>query len=85
MVITMKNSQEETDAAIHSIQSELEETIKHRLEDVLACVDQRTQGLCKELKQKIDETKVDLQAVKTSIDTWTGRFKGNITDAMKDF
>jgi hypothetical protein len=43
-MITMKCSHEETDAAIHSIQSELDETIKHRLEDVLACVDQRMQG-----------------------------------------
>jgi hypothetical protein len=85
MEVTMKCSQEETDDAIYSIQSELEETIKHWLEDILACVDQRTQGLCKELKEKIDEMQVDLQAVKTSIDMWTGRFKDNITDANKGF
>lgn len=40
---------EKLEAAVHSIQSELEETIKHRVEDVLACVNQKIQGLHKEL------------------------------------
>jgi hypothetical protein len=31
--------QEKMEATIHSIRYELEETIKHRVEDVLACVD----------------------------------------------
>jgi hypothetical protein len=39
---------------------ELEETIKHQVEDVLACVDQRTQNLCKELSEKIDAMQLDL-------------------------
>jgi arginine decarboxylase-like protein len=43
------------------------------VEDVLAYVDQRTQDLCKELNEKIDEMEVDLQATKTFIDTWTIR------------
>jgi hypothetical protein len=30
------------EAAVHSIRSELEETIKRRVEDVLLCVDQKT-------------------------------------------
>jgi hypothetical protein len=30
---------------IHSIQSELEETIQHWMEGVLLCIDQKTQGL----------------------------------------
>jgi hypothetical protein len=32
------------EAAVHSIWSELEETIKYRVEDVLPCVIQKTQG-----------------------------------------
>jgi hypothetical protein len=32
--------QKEIEATIHSIWSELEETIKHRVEDVLSCVNQ---------------------------------------------
>jgi hypothetical protein len=52
--------QEKMEVAIHSIRSELEETIKYRVEDVLACVDQKTQGLHKELTEKINETHVDL-------------------------
>jgi DNA-binding ferritin-like protein len=43
------------EAAIHSIQSELEETIRHRVEDVLSYVDQKRQDLCKELTEKIEE------------------------------
>lgn len=37
------------EAAVHPIRFELEETIKHRVEDVLSCVYQTTQGLHKEL------------------------------------
>jgi hypothetical protein len=77
--------QEKMEAAIHSIWSELEETIKHRVEDVLACVDKRMQGLCKELNKKIDEMQLDLQPVKTSINTWTGSLNGDITDTNNDF
>jgi hypothetical protein len=48
------------EAAVHSIGSELEETIKRRVEDVLLCVDQKTQGLRKELNETIEETQVAL-------------------------
>jgi hypothetical protein len=51
--------QEKMEAAIHSIRSELEETIRYQVEDDLACVDQKTQGLCKELTE-IHETQVGL-------------------------
>jgi hypothetical protein len=44
------------EATIYSIRSELEETIKHRVEDVPSCVDQKTHGFCKELSEKIGET-----------------------------
>jgi hypothetical protein len=57
------------EAAIHFIRSELEETIKQRVKDVLSCVEQTTQGLRKEQTEKIDETRADIQAAKTSIDT----------------
>jgi hypothetical protein len=44
------------EARVHSIWSELEETIKHQVEDILSCVNQTTHGLCKELTERIDET-----------------------------
>jgi hypothetical protein len=69
----IKFSQEETKAVVISFWSELEETLKHQVEYVLAYVDQKTQGFCKELNKKIDEMQVDLQAVRTSVDTWTIR------------
>jgi F0F1-type ATP synthase membrane subunit b/b' len=62
--------QEKIEAVIQSILSKLEENIKHRMEDNLSYVDQKMQGLCKGLTKKIDETQVDLQAIKTFLDTW---------------
>jgi hypothetical protein len=38
--------------------------MKYRVEDVLALLDQRIYGLCKELAEKIDEAQVGLQAVR---------------------
>jgi hypothetical protein len=65
----MDTHKEKTEAAIHSIRSGLEETIKHRVEDVLLCVNQEMQVLRQELAENVDEIRVDLQAVKTSLDT----------------
>jgi predicted nuclease with TOPRIM domain len=50
--------QEKMEVAIHFIWSELEETIKHRVDDILSCGDQKMQGLQKELTQKIGETQL---------------------------
>jgi hypothetical protein len=55
--------QEKMEATIHSIQSELEEGIKHWVEDVLLCNDQKM-----ELPNKTEEIQVDLQAAKASLD-----------------
>jgi hypothetical protein len=52
--------QEKMEAAIHCIQSGLEETIRHRVEDVLSCVNPKMQSLCEELTEKTDETQVVL-------------------------
>jgi flagellar hook-length control protein FliK len=49
----------------HSIRSELEETMRHRREDVLACVDQRTQGLRKEPNEKNKQTPWFQSAMRT--------------------
>jgi hypothetical protein len=57
MEVTIKCSQEETKAAINSLWIELE--------DVLVCVDQRMQGLCEVLNEKIDETQMDLRVSRT--------------------
>lgn len=67
----IKFSQEATKAVVVSFWSELEEAMKHQVKDVVAYVNQRTQGLCKELNKKIDEMQLDLQAMRTSIDKWT--------------
>jgi hypothetical protein len=67
MKAKMDICQEKMEVAKHSIQSKLEETIKHQAEDVLSYVDQKTQGLCKELTEKTDETQVNLQAIRTSV------------------
>jgi hypothetical protein len=58
----------------------IEETIKHRLQDVLSYVDFR-----KELTDNIDETQLDLQAVKMFTSTSTGSIKAVITDTEKDY
>jgi hypothetical protein len=50
----------------------------------MSCVDQRTWGLGKELNGKIDETQVDLQAVKTSLDTLTKSLQETLADQRKD-
>jgi hypothetical protein len=70
---------QEMETAIHSIRSKLKETIKHRTEDVLSCVDQKTQGPRKQLTEKIDETQVDLQAIRTSVDMRTKSLQETIT------
>jgi hypothetical protein len=54
------------------------------VEDFLFYVDQKTQGLHKELMEKIDVTQVDLQAVNVSIDTWARCLGGDRTET-KDF
>jgi hypothetical protein len=59
---------EEIWAGISCIRAELEETIKHRLEDVLVFLDQGTLPLREELKGKIEQTQSDLQGVTTVLD-----------------
>jgi uncharacterized membrane-anchored protein YjiN (DUF445 family) len=75
--------QEKMEAAIHSIWSELGETIKHWVEDVLSCVDQKIQGLHKELTETIYETQVDLQAIRTSVDMQTESLLEAITNTRE--
>jgi hypothetical protein len=69
MKAKMHIHQEKMEALVHFLRSELEETIKHWVEDILSCVDQNTQGLHKELTEKIVETQVDLHPIRTSVDT----------------
>jgi DNA-binding ferritin-like protein len=59
------------EAAINSIQSELEETIKNLVENILASVDQRTQDLCEELNVKTEESQLGLQAMTMSLNMLT--------------
>jgi hypothetical protein len=67
MKVTVSGIQEKMEAAINSIQSELEETIKQWVEDVLVSVDQGTWSLCEELIEKIEQTQSSLQAVTISL------------------
>jgi hypothetical protein len=83
LISRMDIHQEKMEVAIHSIWSKIE-IIKHRVEDVLSCVDQKTQGLHKELTEKFDETQVDLQAVKTSLVMWTKRLQETLADTRND-
>jgi hypothetical protein len=62
----MKAYQEPMKNEMHSIRSETEETIKRRVKKSWR-VKQRTQVLRKELNDT-DETQVELQAVKRSLD-----------------
>jgi arginine decarboxylase-like protein len=72
--------QELMEDAIHSVRFELEQTIKHRVLDVLSYVNQKTQGLRKELTDKIDKTQVDSEAIRTSADTRKENLLESITD-----
>jgi hypothetical protein len=54
------------------------------MEDVLARVDQRIQGLCTELNQKADETEVGLQAERTSDNMQTKSFQKTLAHTRKD-
>jgi predicted transcriptional regulator len=56
---------EKMEAVIHSIRSEIEETIQHRMENVMTEVNKKTEGLRKEL----NETQKDLQITKASLNT----------------
>jgi hypothetical protein len=47
-------------------------------------VDQRTQGLRKELTEKIDEMQVNLQALKTSLDMRTKGIQETVADTRKN-
>jgi CRISPR/Cas system CMR subunit Cmr6 (Cas7 group RAMP superfamily) len=77
METVLKNGQEEMKVMTSSIQPELEETIKQRVEDNLSSVDQWTQGLRKELKEKIEQTQLGLQ---TSFDMRTRDLREEIAN-----
>jgi hypothetical protein len=69
------------EAAISFIQSELEETIRHQVEYVLASVDQQIRGLREELNTKMEETKLELQM---SLDMRIQSLREEIADTKKD-
>jgi uncharacterized membrane-anchored protein YhcB (DUF1043 family) len=56
---------------MNSVHAEMEETIKHRVDDVLTSVDLQTQGLCKELDSKMEGIQLELQVVTASLDVRT--------------
>jgi hypothetical protein len=51
------------------------------VEDILSCVGQKTEFLCKELIEKIDETQVDLQAIRMSVNMRTKSLLETVTDS----
>jgi hypothetical protein len=55
-------------AEISSTGAEMEETLKHRVQDVLMFLDRWTLGVRKELSGRIEHTRSDLKAVTMSLD-----------------
>jgi hypothetical protein len=45
--------QENMEAALHSMWSELKETIKHHVEDVLSCVDQKRRPSARDSQRRL--------------------------------
>jgi hypothetical protein len=76
--------QEKMEAAIHSIWSKLEETMKRGVEDILLCVWQKMRSLCKELNEKIDETQMDLQVVESPSIMRAKSFQETLADTGND-
>lgn len=66
---------------VNSIRTELKESIKHRVEDVLTSIDQQTQGLRKELSARIGETQLELRM---SLDTGTKYLHEEVAGTRKD-
>jgi hypothetical protein len=46
------------EAAVHSMLSELDEIIQHRIENVMAHINHETQSLPQELAERIERTQV---------------------------
>jgi hypothetical protein len=68
-------------ATINSIQSELEQTIKNLVEDILTSINQQTKCLHEELHMKMEEKQVEL---KTSLDMWTRNLCKEVADTRTD-
>jgi hypothetical protein len=51
---------------IHSIRSELGETSQHLIKNIMTCVNHVTKSLQKEMTERIEKTRVELQAVEMS-------------------
>jgi hypothetical protein len=76
---------EEKMAAIHSIQSELQETIQHEMKGLLWYVIQKTQNLRIELMETIEKTQMGLHTVKVSFNQQTNmRRRGKIASITED-
>jgi hypothetical protein len=56
---------------IHSMWSDLEQTIQKRMEVVLLCVYHNMQSVHKELTERTEETQVELQTVEVHLDRKT--------------
>jgi hypothetical protein len=69
------------ETAIISIQSQLEETIKKRVEDIMLYVDQWTECLCEELNMRIEGKQLKIL---TSFDTWTWNLPEDIENTKED-
>jgi hypothetical protein len=74
-------NQEKMEAAVHSIQSDLNEKIQRRMENVVECVDHKTQ----ELTERIEKTQLELQAVEVSLDTRVRKLEENLENMRTDF
>jgi hypothetical protein len=71
-------------APINPTQCELDKTIKNEVEVVLASVNQRPQGISKELDKKTEEKQTGLQVEKKSLYTQKKGLLGDMGDMRKD-
>jgi predicted component of type VI protein secretion system len=65
----IRTNQEKMEAMVHSMRSELDETIQHQIKNIMTHVNCKTQSLQKELTKKIEKTQVELQAVEVFLNT----------------
>jgi cob(I)alamin adenosyltransferase len=65
-------------AAMQSMRSELDETIRHKIEKAMTNISRETYNIQTELTENFEKTKVKLQAVDVSLDTQVKKLQENL-------
>jgi hypothetical protein len=74
-------NQGKMEVVVRCIRSEVAEKIQRRIENVMECVDYKTQ----EITERIEKALVELQAVDVSLDTRTRKIEQNLEHIRADF